>query len=358
MNNRKNWFRKVRDCNFLPRIAKENTSESKGIARVRAFLSLSLSLNPINPLKGINPVSLGQSMRSIAMEKYSTNPTSKSGYSSYSRILSKYLSLLLLTVGLATFASPSLAIDTDGDGLDDSIDIDDDNDGILDIAEGIEAVSFGSRSGAAVTGTTPSGVTVDASFGISPRFLSTVSRRDRIDHGAFTFASGITSIADTNVLFNTANLNNLPFAFDLDFSGPDVSEVYLHINSLDQIQVEFTPPAGIGFEVLSSFEAVNNGTAGNLIFADSDPSDFDATGALEQLDFNAAGSGDGTIRIFSLDGSPITNLPLEIARNPSTSGNGDGWEFAVEVVIDSDGDGIPDYLDIDSDNDGITDLVE
>ncbi|HFA48352.1 MAG TPA: hypothetical protein ENJ95_04955, partial [Bacteroidetes bacterium] len=44
--------------------------------------------------------------------------------------------------------------------------------------------------------------------------------------------------------------------------------------------------------------------------------------------------------------------------NPCTDANNDGLCDRVAAIFDTDGDGVPDHLDLDSDNDGITDLVE
>ena len=102
------------------------------------------------------------------------------------------------------------------------------------------------------------------------------------------------------------------------------------------------------------------GTGGDLRIGDNDPSTADATIEEESLDGVGAGSADGTVRFFSLDGSPITNLNLNVVFNTNAAGLDEVLQFAMEVVttVDTDGDGIGDHLDLDSDNDGISDLVE
>ncbi|RMG83982.1 MAG: hypothetical protein D6714_08870, partial [Bacteroidetes bacterium] len=45
-------------------------------------------------------------------------------------------------------------------------------------------------------------------------------------------------------------------------------------------------------------------------------------------------------------------------NNPCTDANNDGICDKVAAIYDTDGDNVPDHLDLDSDNDGITDLVE
>ena len=49
---------------------------------------------------------------------------------------------------------------------------------------------------------------------------------------------------------------------------------------------------------------------------------------------------------------------MDFVRHGDADLDDDGITDAVEGVIDTDGDGLPDYLDTDSDNDGLTDLAE
>jgi len=269
----------------------------------------------------------------------------------------------LVALAIGGVSTAALAVDTDGDGVDDNIDVDDDNNGILDVNEGGEEVSINVVNGTpTLTGVTPSGITLDGAFGITPDTIASGSTT-RIDNANFTFASNVSALLDTSVVFLADQLNSLPTTFDLEFGGlPNVAEVHLHLSSLDQIRVEFTPTTTVGFEILSSVAASNTGGT-NLNFGDDNPSDFDNSGNAEITDGFGGGSADGTIRFQSLPGvaAPgchVQSIPLSLSEQAGRSANNEGWQLAIEVTIDSDGDCIPDRTDLDDDNDGIPDLIE
>ena len=143
--------------------------------------------------------------------------------------------------------------DKDGDGVADINDLDDDNDGITDVEEGqiAELVTFSN----ALDGTTPvNDVIVDTIF------FDDVGNVDeqRFDNDNFTFATGATAIPGKNFNFNEDELAVLDAGgqYDLtfDYSGQAlVTEVFLHLNSLDSIRLELLAAENpnIGFEVLS-----------------------------------------------------------------------------------------------------------
>ena len=252
--------------------------------------------------------------------------------------------------------------DKDGDGVADAFDLDDDNDGITDVEEGqiAELVTFSN----ALDGTTPvNDVIVDAIF------FDGVGNVDeqRFDNDNFTFATGATAIPGKNFNFNEDELAVLDAGgqYDLtfDFSGQAlVTEVFLHLNSLDSIRFELLAAENpnIGFEVLSGSNFNQLGTNGDLSFGDDDQTTFDTSAGQERQDGVGGGSADGTIRFFSLDGSPITQLDFNLVGQPGRMTTGEGWQLAMEVISsrDTDMDGVADHCDLDSDNDGISDLVE
>ena len=249
--------------------------------------------------------------------------------------------------------------DKDGDGVADIVDLDDDNDGILDTEEGAfppEVVDFSNS----LDGTTSSGVVVtgtlfeDAVDDASP---------DIFDNDNFTFVTGASAIDGKRLNFDEADIAGLPQPLTFDFSGPTaVSEVYLHINSLDTFRFELLAAENpnIGFEILSGINFTQSGTGGDLNFGDDDISDFDTSAREDAEDGVGGGSADGTIRFFTLDGSPVTELNFELVEQPGRSPAVEGWYLAMELVTtrDTDLDGISDHCDLDSDNDGISDLVE
>ncbi len=253
-------------------------------------------------------------------------------------------------------------LDTDGDGVADVNDVDKDNDGILNVDEGVEQVSFTTpRTSGRIVGTTSFGtevtVTRPSNGGIIPTDPAN-PRTDVFDHAAFSPLTGL-PLESFEIIFSQANLPSLvEDQVTFDFTGTPVSEAYLHINSIDQTIWNFADNPNIGWEVVSSFELEIDTSGGGVSLSDIDPADNDGSRAEEAQDFNAEGSGDVTIRFFTLDGTPLDTIELNVTLDPDRTPSSDGIQLALEVARDTDGDGIADHCDIDSDNDGITDNIE
>ena len=82
------------------------------------------------------------------------------------------------------------------------------------------------------------------------------------------------------------------------------------------------------------------------------PKDSDGDGIADQLDYDS--DNDGITDRFEAQGAAF-------APNTGADTNADGLDDVFgngQVAVDTDADGVPDYLDLDSDNDGIYDLVE
>ncbi|TDE07638.1 T9SS type B sorting domain-containing protein [Flavobacterium sandaracinum] len=87
-------------------------------------------------------------------------------------------------------------------------------------------------------------------------------------------------------------------------------------------------------------------------FASCVPKDSDGDGTPDQLDSDS--DNDGILDI--IESQPNASVALS---NSDTNKNGLDNAFEPGLVpIDTDNDGVPDYLDLDSDNDGITDAIE
>ncbi|MEQ8908790.1 MAG: T9SS type A sorting domain-containing protein [Vicingaceae bacterium] len=179
-------------------------------------------------------------------------------------------------------------VDTDGDGLENRIDIDADDDGIVDV---IESQATGSQI-------SPSGTDTDG---------------DGIDDN-----------------FDTDEGNSLTTAVDTENDGtPD----YLDINSDDDLQDD----------IIEAWDIDNDGVA------DTSPAGTDS-------------DGDG------LDDNFDNEVGPNASTNPTNGGqsavsfpnldDGNTNERDWREIIDTDGDGIADEIDADDDNDGIPDAFE
>ena len=253
--------------------------------------------------------------------------------------------------------------DKDGDGVADIVDIDDDNDGIVDGNEDTiaEVVSMGSN----LSGTTASGVVVTTTFFEGEDTYSGAFNDDppeRIDNPDFTFMTpGVSAVEGTNLNFSDTELTGLNETMTFDFSGKEVTEVYFHFNSLDQIELHFLAAQnpGLSYEILSGENVVDGGVGGDMRIYLLDPLSGDATFDDEKNDDGL--SADFTVRFFKSDLSSFTQLNLDFVENPARKfGGQDGFQIAMEVrsQIDTDGDSVINSADLDSDNDGISDLRE
>ncbi|MCB0159741.1 MAG: hypothetical protein KDD83_16535, partial [Caldilineaceae bacterium] len=209
---------------------------------------------------------------------------------------------LVLLLGLTIMGPgrplPALAqTDTDGDGVVDSIDVDDDNDGIPDSVEGDGAVNTDAATGDGV----PDSLDLDSD-----------------DDGINDVKEGGDGALDTN-----------------------------HDGLIDSNDAGFVDANGDGMA-----DAAVNPT-------DEDP-DTDGDGVPDYRDLDSDND--------SIDDHFESRYP--VAPDASGDPDGDGINSVYDpapntygdlndpILGDTDGDGVPNYLDLDSDDDGVLDVVE
>lgn len=191
--------------------------------------------------------------------------------------------------------------DLDGDGISDSVDIDDDNDGILDVDE------CGGMSGNFVQSAT------DRAYFRSP------SNAEGSPGTTYAYNSPSTYEGQSEILLQFAN--PIPDGTTVSvFLGADPAV------SSTNMQIQRSTAAG-----------GNNGwlyEAGSV-----------TPGSIQEVTFTVSGSGLQYIKV--------------IAWNAGARVYGASYGGSVDCsTIDTDGDGIPNYQDLDSDGDGIPDNVE
>lgn len=260
--------------------------------------------------------------------------------------------------------------DTDGDGINDHCDIDDDNDGILDIIEcnGVTNTvvfleTFGTV-GAADNGTdcnlnNPPNATTNPYYSLS---LSTTSTADATYlNGPYSTGYKNGTITDNvfGVITDSGDDGDGLLRHNTDVSG---GLVYKGIAWRNLNPITVLPNKDYTFSYF--VQGGNNSTPQLQVQLDSDGSD----GANNFTNIGTSYSAIGTNPIWikksvTFNSGSSTSIYLAIYNDQE---NGNGNDFSLDQIslahdgcsLDTDNDGIADYLDIDSDNDGITDLVE
>lgn len=242
-------------------------------------------------------------------------------------------------------------LDTDGDGVNDTEDIDDDNDGILDINE------YGCTSTSQfVWGTsgTPNAQTVNG-VTLTPTLRNTFS----LSNTNITQTNQHTANSTNDIRLVCNPNNNSQFADLVLTFSEQISNLSFEINDIDarnngantwkdSIYVfiykegflynlnntEFT--LGVQVNNFATNGFVTNQTGNNL--------GFSSNNGRVQINFNR----------------PVDSIVIRFYDRSPNKKDADIYISAISFckIADTDGDGIPDYLDLDSDNDGIPDVVE
>ncbi|MEM8980137.1 MAG: GEVED domain-containing protein, partial [Pseudomonadota bacterium] len=123
--------------------------------------------------------------------------------------------------------------------------------------------------------------------------------------------------------------------FTQSFGGAEnVYEVRHHWQSLDQIGWGFDPALnpGVGWEYLSGTDDVGNArTSANPLLVDALDIDQDGQGQVSANDTDGRLSADFTIRFYSTNGQPISQIVWTIEEDRASDGAPEGWGFAMEL---------------------------
>ncbi|MCU7853307.1 MAG: JDVT-CTERM domain-containing protein [Candidatus Thiodiazotropha sp. (ex Monitilora ramsayi)] len=238
--------------------------------------------------------------------------------------------------GIPDFLDPT---DSDGDGLVDTVDIDDDNDGILDTAEGSEAVDTDGD-------TVPDSLDLDSdNDGLSDLVESgaVVTGLDgdgdgRIDSGNTVGGNGLADVVETiadsgsvNYTLRDTDTDTVHDFRDLDSDGDGINDL------VEAGGTDANDDGLVDAPTDSDGDGLDDSLSGNPLT----PPDYNNDGTPDYRDGNDSDS-DGVVDSLDLD--------LDNDGIPNTSeGNG---------LVNTDGDGLPDTLDLDADGDGLYDIVE
>ncbi|WP_298880863.1 T9SS type A sorting domain-containing protein [uncultured Polaribacter sp.] len=261
-------------------------------------------------------------------------------------------------------------IDTDNDGIPDSTDLDDDNDGILDTEEGENCplssfISLGQTFTQASTGTT-NGSSASATVNSLYSFDGvTASFAFQLTNSA-TWNSGVASAGPTGgVDGNYVNIQPQNTAFPSGTTYPtDAASISVGVYTLTFSQPVFNVEfkwGGLDNSDRTDFSASLNGANVPLTVVNNNiaAGEFTITGQSVVSPTASSGNAPSNSVIVSSNG-PLNQITFVIGKENSNTNNItlQLFELIYCTHLDTDGDGIPNYLDIDSDNDGIPDVIE
>lgn len=253
------------------------------------------------------------------------------------------------------FASSSfinLCADTDGDGISDIIDVDDDNDGILDAAEAPDCYySFsewlsGNRNDIEVT----TDLAMNATYNLPDDLVDGVNGTSATSY-AVRFNATTTSPA---TVYEFAM--PMPVQLDTLFLGYATANSHFNANTILKLQgsndnTTWTDlNAGLTYTTTNS-SAINNGTTsipgvGTITGANIFPVTQHA-GKYQYYRIYWVSGGGINANGYSNEAYFSTNTAYVPSANPK-----------ISCSTDTDGDGITNEKDLDSDNDGCVDAVE
>ncbi|HEA21777.1 MAG TPA: gliding motility-associated C-terminal domain-containing protein [Pricia antarctica] len=277
-----------------------------------------------------------------------------------------YTTSVSLVNGIRIRLTPIICLDTDGDGVPDATDLDDDNDGIYDSVE--DANSDGDDD--------PLTNPTDRDKDGNPNHLDIDADNDGIpDNVEAQTTNGYISPNDDQVDtvianngVNSAYPNGLIPVNSDNATTPDYldgdSDNDLVLDSTEGHDFDFdgqpdntytgTDTDGDGLDDGYEHGTVDDGYNFNDGIDDpaNDLPDTDGTGDVNYRDIDDDGDGTDTPdEDTDADGDPTND-------DTDADGTPDYLDNTVDPKLDTDGDGVPDSVDIDDDNDALTDNIE
>jgi uncharacterized repeat protein (TIGR01451 family) len=249
-------------------------------------------------------------------------------------------------------------VDTDGDGVANACDLDDDNDGILDTVEGLtsKAPDLSGLTTATTSGSTfVSGQVIDSNSSCTTDFSTAMSG---------TYAHYITT-TNPNISYSPRADNQGNIGLMIDGNQP---------NAYEQVTLNFTQPVylkiynsnkagGATPTVYGNFDDYDEWTVNtdqgsfNVVDANAFQSDLTVNNGTQIKFQNGTATNNATFDVRTTQ--PVTKLSLTYrSKNTSPSLNYSPIRIEVMVPADVDCDGIPNCFDLDSDGDACSDATE
>ncbi|MFI1771235.1 GEVED domain-containing protein [Thalassobellus citreus] len=302
-----------------------------------------------------NPTSIGIKQATITI---SNNDTDQNPYT-----------FLIEGEGTQTFP------DTDGDGVPDNIDEDDDNDGLLDSFEDSSCKTFPNTSVSKIVflnenfGAGTNRILINGNFnGASSTYCyedgtgslcTGDSGSPDLNNGEYTvyYNAGI-DVASYSPFFwyqggdHTGNTNGRMAIFNADENPGTFYEAEIY-GVKPNIDITY------GFAAIN-LDAVNNGVKPEILMEILDPNGNVISSTLSGPLPTTGPSGDW-VQVETTFNTTYTQFTVKLS-NAQAGGNGNDLAiddiYVVQYFCDFDGDGIADTIDLDNDNDGIPNVVE
>jgi len=239
-------------------------------------------------------------------------------------------------------ASGSADPDSDSDGVADSLDLDSDNDGVLDTTEG---------SGDSDADGVPDYLDLDSdNDGIYDALEA--SRGAIMSSGRLASASSIDemglAMGASDQIVDT-DADGIPDRLDLDSDNDGLTDVLEALGVDQNLDARLDPTA----------DANRDGADDSLIDRSltADDLDRDRIPNYRDLDSDQDGLSD-IAENFSTLADQDNDGRIDNFVSNDDDGLDDNYAAELAQLLDTDGDGMPNSLDLDSDNDGVYDLVE
>ncbi|WP_449441499.1 DUF7507 domain-containing protein, partial [Winogradskyella costae] len=285
-------------------------------------------------------------------------------------------------VSICSIATVTITVeqDTDGDLIGDSTDIDSDNDGIIDAVE----CGFSTTPGLTLTGTNPDFILTDALGNIIDNTIASggdyIPSELNIHNGNFleigylinsavtgdtfysteTFNSGVSGIKVSLPTDRTKNSDVIIWTINWTGGNVGATGFVVDNNPRNGSQPNIYDPSSTSITPVFSDSVLTNGYQfvlddnGELYEATSP--NLEGTNWINDFDFEIT-LPDGITSITITGTLNNDGIDHDYAREFIGVDFSDAT-FGPDCDLDTDNDGIPDYLDLDSDNDGIYDVDE
>ena len=264
--------------------------------------------------------------------------------------------------------------DSDGDGISDACDLDDDNDGILDSVEKCGSAAFIGWAGATLSSSAGNVSTTMGGFPVTVSSVVTSATTGTTKFAGTSYDySGMVnadagSVIGGNVQLQLQGTNDLNATTKVTFgiTPNKYGELNLFLSDFEWTSFKvYALDASNNLLPVGNWNVKSYETVGTSPASTPNPYVVNATdisfAALTGTTQNPQNDDAMRVRLNTETLKYATKIIIETKREKTSVDGADNAEIMMTtscIIKDTDGDGIPDYLDLDSDNDGCSDAIE